>query len=489
MDSQPPPGTASNPTAASMSAPSGVPANAVRPSMPQILQQMNTKGFHDFLVGRLHNLDLRGWPLHLRSMETASWRLEPGVPWAPEDQESLLVLSAHGVKIEDIARLFFEGRTVDECQAEIEKFKAGVPMESIEEIGQRSEGDIESSKAALPETPSTRAVLAVPSSTPSVATSFTKRLIEVSSSASRARSNKPYTDSRKDWDQADRDTVWAAVQRGLTPREIQAQYLPFRSESAIQTRMSKERALRGMQAAPTKWSNKDTNLVLKLTSEGHDFEDIAPRLSRERTPQQIEARYRNLKKQAKASRMSVEANLIENDDGDVEMGEGEGEESMQVDAAGDDGSEYTEDSPQAVQTPPKLRTARKTVTSTSDSLSKDSLKKTPLSIATIRTRLLGSIDAKYLSSDDKKELRKALNKTGWPTRFTSVEEYNSPLPAKVGLRWTEQDVEALRCIRESVPSLPYKFIENFFPGRSTTAIRNLYNTKVNPGPNYNGRKK
>lgn len=392
-----------------------------------------------------------------------------------------MVLSAHGVKIQDIARLFFEGRTVDECQAEIENIKTGVPVESIE-TGKRSGLDIKASKATMPEDPSTKAIQPVPGSTTSAATPFKKRLIEVSSSASRVHSHTPYTDSRKDWDQADRDIVWAAVQRGLNTRQIQEQYLPFRSESAIQTRMSKERALRGVQATPTKWSNIDNDVVLKLASEGHDFKDIAPRLSRGRTPQQIEARYRSLKRQAEASRMSVEFSLVD-DDGDVEMEE----EGVQVDAGGDEGSEYAEDTSQAVQTPPKPRTTRKTIPFNSSPVSTS--EKTPSSIASIRTKLLNSIAPKYLNSDGKKELRKALSKTGWPTRFASVEEYTSPLPAKIGPKWGDQDVEALKCIRETVPSIPYKVLEQFFPGRSQTAIRNLYKTKLNPGPNYHGRKK
>ncbi|KAL5408352.1 hypothetical protein PMIN04_011440 [Paraphaeosphaeria minitans] len=482
---------AARPISASIRAPVALFTTGTGPDAPQILQQMSTQGFHDFLVGRLQYLskeehwslksalDLRGWPLHLQSMETASWQLGAGGPWASEDRNSLMVLSAHGVKIEDIAQLFFEGRTVDECQVEIETIKASVPMDSVE-TG-RAGTDIEASEAASPETLSTKAVRALPSSAPSVATLFTKRLIEVSSSTTRARSDTPHADSRKDWDQSDRNTVWAAVQLGMTPRQIQEKHLPFRSESAIQTRMTKERKLRGMQAIPTKRSNQDNDLVIKLVDEGHDLEDIAPRLSRERTPKQIQARYRILKNQAKVSRMSADVEVVD-DDGDVDMGN----DNIQVDADEDEGSKYNDETPQAVETPPKSKTARKTVTSSSSSKSSA---KTTSTIASIRGTLLKSIDTKHLDSDGKKELRKALDKTGWPTRFTSLEEHESPLPEKAGPKWPAQDVDALRCIRETAPSIPYKKLEDFFPGRSQTAIRNLYNTKVNPGPNYHGRRK
>ncbi|KAK7192234.1 hypothetical protein PSPO01_01806 [Paraphaeosphaeria sporulosa] len=483
-----------SPMSASMRAHDSFSTNGMGPNVPQILQQMNIKGFHDFLVGRLlylsqeahwrlkSDLDLRGWPLHLRSMDDASWQLEAGAPWAPEDQKSLMVLSAHGVKAEDIAEQFFEGRTVDECQVEIDAIKAGVPMNSIETGQGAADIDIGASKAASPETPSTKAILSGLAKTPWKPTSFINRLIEVSSGAARARSDTPHADSRKDWNQADRDTVWAAVQRGMSPRQIQEKYLPFRSESAIQTRMTKERKLRGVQAIPTKWSNRDNELVIKLVDEGHDFEDIAPRLSRERTPKQIEARYRNLKKQARVSRMSVEVNVID-DDEDVELGD----DNMQVDADGDEGSEYNDEISRVVQTPHKPKTTRKTIPYNSSE--KSPTKKPPSSITSIRTKLLNSIDAKYLDSDGKKGLRKALNKTGWPTRFTSVEEHDSPMPEKNGPKWPTKDVEALRCIRETAPSIPYKKLEEFFPGRSQTAIRNIYNTRANPSPNYSDRKK
>jgi hypothetical protein len=386
-------------------------------------------------------------------MASASWQLEPGAPWAPGDRDTLLVLAAHQVRIEDIAQLFFEGRTADECQKEIDT-------------------EPEPSKTMPP----------APSGTPSAATPFKKRLSESSSSEPRDRSDIPYRDSRKDWDQADRDTVWAAVQRGLTPRLIQAQYLPFRSESAIQTRMTKERAIRGVQATPTKWSNMDNDLLLKLASEGHDFEDIAPRLSRERTPHQIEARYSLLKKQAGVSRESTGVNLIEDDeDGDAEMEE----QSITMDAEEDDGSDYT-DTSQAVRKPIKPRTARKTLPMNIAPKAHQK-KTTPSSITRIRTKLLNSIDARILTSNDKKELRKVLNKQGWPSHFVSLEEYNSPLP-KSGTRWTEQDSLALGYIREVVPSMPYKSICNFFPGRSEVSIRNQYNTKVVRGQDPSKRK-
>jgi hypothetical protein len=389
-----------------------------------------------------------------------------------------MVLAAHGVRIEDIAQVFFEGRTAGECQDEIDAMKAGVPVTSIESPGQRPEIDTEPSKAASSKTTSSKVMSPAPSGTPSAVTPFKNRLIEVSSSVSRARPDTPYKDSRKDWDQADRDTVWTAVQRGLTPRQIQAQYLPFRSESAIQSRMTKERAIRGMQAAPTKWSNSDNDLILKLTSEGHDFEDIAPWLSRERTPRQIEARYSILKKQAEVSQKSPKVNLTKDDEYEDEDTEIE-DQNMQVDANGDDDSDYTEGTAQAVQRTSKPRTAKKTVSSKSAPKAHPE-KTTPPSIARIRTQLLNSIDTKFLSSEDKKELRAVLNKQGWPSHFVSVEEYNSPLP-KTGTRWTEQDTLALGFIREVVPSMPYKLICNFFPGRSEVSVRNQYNTKIGRG--------
>ncbi|KAL1604835.1 hypothetical protein SLS60_004375 [Paraconiothyrium brasiliense] len=461
----------------------GVSAKGNQPNVPPYALPMNIEGFHEFLLERLESLsqemrwslkttlDQSGWPLHLRAMEIASWQLGPGASWDPEDQDALMVLSKHNVKVEDIARLFFEGRTVEDCQLMIDMLQVGLPVESIEDENE-TEVHVESSKIA-----SSSAMSPTPSGTPLARTPFTKRLIEVSSSAARASSTPPFTDSRKDWDQADRDIVWNALHEGLTPKQIQTQRLPFRSESAIQTRMSTERKLRGVQPMGTKWSENDDNLVLKLGSEGVGFQDIAPRLSRERTPKKIEARYHNLRKQAEVRRMSAEFRVNKSAE-DEEMTE----QRMQIDFAGDDGSEYEDETAPAVQPPRKLPTARKTVPS--NSTPKASPKKTPSSIAPIRNKLLNSLS---LSSEDKKELRKALNKTSWPTRLMSVEEYNSPLPRN-GARWTEQDAQALGCIRETVPSLHYKFIANFFPGRSETAIRHQYNTRVNPGSNNGARK-
>ncbi|KAJ4355413.1 uncharacterized protein N0V89_003429 [Didymosphaeria variabile] len=380
---------------------------------------MNIRGFHEFLVGRLEylsqemrwslrtTLDQNGWPLHLRAMESASFQLEPGASWAPEDQDALIVLSKHEVKTEDIAQLFFEGRTVEECQLMIDILQIGLPVESVE-------GQTEGHSDFNAEPASSKAISSVPSGTRSAPTPFTKRLIEVTSSASRAGSTPPCTDSRKDWDQADRDIVWNAMHEGLTPTQIQAQRLPFRSASAIRTRMSKERKLRS----------------------------------------------------------SAELKHIENEE-DEEMTE----QRMQIDLD-DDGSEYAEDTEPAAQIPRNLPTARKTVPSNSTPKASPKKPQPQPSLTPIRTKLMNSLG---LSSEDKKELRKALNKTSWPTRFMSVEEYNSPLPRN-GARWTEQDTQALGCIRETTPSLPYKLIANFFPGRSETAIRHQYNTRVHPGP-------
>lgn len=424
----------------------------------------------------IKHLDLYGWPLHLRAMDTASWQLVAGASWALEDRQSLKTLFAHGVSMEDIAQSFFEGRTVYECQDVIESMKVRESMSSTE-TGQLSGTDLDATKAASPHAPSTKAIPSPP--TPSAATPFKNRLIEVASSGSRARSATPHADSRKDWEQKDCDIVWKGVQLGMTPCQIQAEYLPFRSESAIQTRMTKERKLRGVQATPTKWSKQDKEIVMKLADEGHDFESIAPRLSRERTPSQIEARYRDMKKQSGASQTNVEVSHVD-DDGDVEMPDENShmaDEDAQMAAGEEEGSEYNEETSGAVQPPRKPKTARKSILSNSSPNSSASTKKTPKSIASIRTKLLNSISARQLNPDQKKQLRKELNRIGWPTRFASLEEHESPLPGK-SAKWLDQDLHALRCIREIAPSIPHRVLVDFFPGRSETAIRNVYNTKV-----------
>lgn len=321
-------------------------------------------------------LDNVGWPLHLRSMEAANWQLEVGAAWAPADQRALMVLSAHEVEIDDIAQSFFEGRTAEECEAMLDKLKAGLPIDSIEGRGMLRHDDHQISETGPTMTAIAKDDSQAPTGTSVATTPFTKRLIEVVSSKSRTRSDTSHKDSRKGWDQADRDVLWHATQQGLSPRQIQAQCLPFRSESAIQTRMSKERAFRS-----------------------------------------------------------------------------------------------------------ELKIARKTVPS--NSTPKNLPQKTPPSIATLRNRLLNSINAKYLSPDQKKELKKALTRTSWPTRFMSLEENSAPL-LKNGARWTEQDTKALGCIRKTVPLLPYKLICKFFPDRSEAALRHQYNTKVTPGQDSDG---
>lgn len=86
-------------------------------------------GFHVFLIGRvphlptsyqrvLHRaLDNAGWPLHLRSMESAALKIHPGSPWFLAD-ETVLIILRQGFKIPSscVAQVFFEGRTSEECE-------------------------------------------------------------------------------------------------------------------------------------------------------------------------------------------------------------------------------------------------------------------------------------------------------------------------------------------------------------------------------------
>ncbi|KAF2646233.1 hypothetical protein P280DRAFT_512423 [Massarina eburnea CBS 473.64] len=60
-------------------------------------------------------LGQKGWPTHLRSMETAERMIIPGSPWTDDDDRALAVLMHFGLAAHIIAAIFFEGRMADEC--------------------------------------------------------------------------------------------------------------------------------------------------------------------------------------------------------------------------------------------------------------------------------------------------------------------------------------------------------------------------------------
>ncbi|KAJ4290378.1 hypothetical protein N0V90_010594 [Kalmusia sp. IMI 367209] len=443
-------------------------------------------GFQNFLIERLaylpdktrwslkFTLDEQGWPLHLRSIDSANFQVDPGAPWDPEEHATLIILQNHGVEVEDIANLFFEGRTVGECKKMLGELTNNKATSHPAEDDQL---DVSVAKPSAAISPST----SVATPAPTTPDRFKNRLLEVSSSAtresvSRGRSSTPFNDE-KSWNEEDRDKIFKATQDGMTPKEIMTQFFPFRSLAAIQTRITIERKARGVPVTPTKWAFKDNELLLKLLDEGSSYEDIAANWITYRKPEQIAAHHRDLQRKGEADPLTTQVARAEEGEEvkeevrveEVEYQEEEeyGDQDIQIEEADDDSS-YEEGKARAPRKTPKNSKARKAPASSNTSEEK------PASIAVIRTRLLNSIDTGVLPAAKKTELRKAFNKSGWPTRFSSIEEYNAPELKKRAL-WAPQDVDAVLSIRSVMPNMSWKLItEKFFPGRTETGVRNQW---------------
>lgn len=359
------------------------------------------------------NLDKRGWPLHLRELGTANWQLEPTMPWELADKDALMLLSASGVKIEDITEIFFEGRTAHECHDALENLRPHASIIPVEDDEGPAPSSARTSNAMLSPPANHTTALPTPSPETSIKSQPKKEPTEISPEncavSSRGRPRTPHADSQKPWEQADRELIWGAMGKSKTARQIQQEYFPSRSESAIQTRMCKERKLRRAESTQKNWSPEGL-------SDG-------------------------------------EANTT-------------GLQDMQIADENDDDSDYVEDS-----SPREKPSAAMAGISSSHSTP---TKKAP-TISTIRTKLLSSIDNHVLSKEKKNELKKAL-RNKWPTHFASVEGHNAP-PAK-GTRWSNNDIRALRIIRETAPNLPYRFIADFFPGRNESGISRQINHKI-----------
>lgn len=365
------------------------------------------------------SLDKHGWPSHLRKMDTANWQLAPNMPWEPADKEVLKLLSAHGVKTKDIAEVFFEGRTEQECQSALSDLETNASTVTVEDRRAPAPPITRPPNTILsPSATNDLTVLPVPPARTSIPTPSKKQLSGIfpanCTEPSRDRHQTPYADSQKTWEQVDRDIIWEAMKKNMTPRQIQEQYLPSRSESAIQTRISKERKLRSALNAPT-----------------------TPTVPTKRSPDEL----------------GEETDKL-------------GWQDIQIPEEKDDDSDYVEE----VSPKEKHGVARTPITPSDMAQTK----KAP-SISSIRTKLINSIDSRILSKDKKIELKKAL-KNNWPTHFASVEGHNAP--PKKGAQWSENDIRTLKIIHETVPELPYRYVANFFPGRNEAGISRQINSKI-----------
>lgn len=413
-----------------------------------------------------NSLDTHGWPLNRQSMERASLQIEKGTPWSLDDCKVLQILYKHGVKTEDMAKIFFEGRTVGDCQAMVNQLKEEFARKPVPSV----QGPMRQTSVPVIATPSGAvhssgfvdrpAAIAV-----SDLTSFKKRIIEASPAAGLpGPTARPEPNSI--WEQGERDIIRKAVQDGLTARQVQAEYLPFRSFFSIMDQMSMERRLREGLTVSNRWSDEDNAILLQLRDQGNSFEAIVPRLSVKRTLFAVEAHYQVLKLQRETDNGK---NGVAHVVGDENVGNAKQEAHANDKRDGVSG--YFKETSQAKETPTYSAptTGRETHRSTNSESAK-----TPQSITTIRTQLVDSIDPQHCSLEDKAELKKALGNDNWPTRFTSIEEYNMD-PIRRGARWTDQDKKAILCMVTTIPTLTRKDIAEFFPGRTEEAVGHQVN--------------
>lgn len=418
-------------------------------------------------------------------MATANWQVVPHTPWNPIDSKVLAILSTYKVKTKDMAEIFFEGRTVEECENMLESLNTGIlglrselnepsrrRVQKVDfsspvkhestEVGSTGPFNTTSSSTMVPHPMSP--VGPRPIQTPRIQTSVNSYPPN-STEMRTGRSETPYADSQKAWEQADRDIVWKAIKDHMSARDIQKIYLPFRSESAIATRMCKERRIREGQAAPLKWSPDDGDRSARPRDEQYSSKHPARNFPSEQAPYQFQLRYDTSRDHVDVVDADMNTNMLGRDietEFDHQM--------IQESADRDDDSDYVDEKP--TQKRPGI--ARKTPAS-----AKDTSKKSPSSISSLRNKLLNAIDAYYLPDHKKEALRKALRKN-WPTHFASVESRNTPLPAK-GSRWSEKDTRALKIIHEIVPDLPHKYIKEFFPGRNEASISRQINSRLKSG--------
>ena len=420
-------------------------------------------------------------------MATANWQLVPHSTWDVVDRQALAVLSAHGVRTKDMAEMFFEGRTIEECEDMLQSPKVGpstpqnkVVKSSSKYVGQVGSG-ISQDQHGFVATHNARPLNDTPSSfmvpnyspslvPPPVETSRLQRSISTNSlnraESLHGRSETTYTDSQKAWEQQDRDIVWRAMKDNMTARDIQRLYLPSRSESAIQTRMCKERKIREKQSTLTQWPTNDSSRPAQARSDGYSPRRIPKDSSSDGPQTQCHTRYGNSRDPIDVDNMDVDTNTLMQNTAE----EFDHQEIQEFADRGDD-SDYVDD-----ETPVHKRpgVARKTPAS-----SKETPKKSPSSISSLRSRLLNAIDAHYLPHHKKEALQKALRKN-WPTHFASVEGHSTPLPGK-GARWSDKDTRALKIIYETVPNLPHKYIKEFFPGRNEASVSRQINSRLRSG--------
>ncbi|KAF1957762.1 hypothetical protein CC80DRAFT_546826 [Byssothecium circinans] len=95
-------------------------------------------------------------------------------------------------------------------------------------------------------------------------------------------------------------------------------------------------------------------------------------------------------------------------------------------------------------------------------------------LTALRNKALLACD-NYLTGAQKANLRKALRTNAdWPLHLACLENFYAE-PAKPGSEWHVQDSKALLRIRRIGERLPFKVMaEQFFPGRTENAARNLF---------------
>ncbi|KAF2676019.1 hypothetical protein K458DRAFT_397350 [Lentithecium fluviatile CBS 122367] len=95
-----------------------------------------------------------------------------------------------------------------------------------------------------------------------------------------------------------------------------------------------------------------------------------------------------------------------------------------------------------------------------------------------RNSVIQSISRSHIGRGTRVRLKNALDKRGWPKRFTSLANFHAP-PARKGEAWAAEDSRALLYIREVAFKIPHCVLaEKFFWGRSEGAVRSHWSNLV-----------
>lgn len=494
-------------------------------------------GFRGYLIGQLTQLEpeqrlrlfailnFHGWPVHLQNLYIADIPLGPTTPWLEADNKALLIVREAGVSFDAIARVVFEGRSAAECRAHYNELlhsgwvarardaympqpEPSSPFPTYDDSGfdqgneatvqqqpEQEENDRDRS-LSVPDTPtpvnkeitpqtmrsqerlaqlmedatdselssarssfSNAELLSAPDTAdqqlpPAASTPVSKSkkannklLTDLKKASSASRASPSSGTNKKYWTDEHVHLLHVSIANGLTPKEMQEAYFPFRTIGAVDTKISKMKKAGITFPTSRRWTDYSSDLLLRVAQDGTSWEDVCATHFPLRTPEECREYYRFLVR-----------NDAEDDSKDAKR------DNVEEDNENDQ-TDYKDKKHQKHDGDPNLDVAD------------DSENLTELEIARMDAieRLLpfyGGQDHSKVA-DQRLWLKKALDKSAWPTHLATLEYYKTKGSQVKDRKWLPEDSNALQLIRQ-LPDPPSNRLcaEVFFPGRNADGVRN-----------------